>query len=348
MMNLSARPRLRLARPALLTALLLLAGAEASAATGTFGVKTMREPLATREVERSLVLPKGWVELDLGYDLKRGIGKWDSDGDKVLWDSARWNYHTARATVRYGIHPKLEMYWTAPFHVARLQNEKLGTDITDASVGDVGFGASYEIWGKEDPRSSWIATLGYKAPTGSENPGTYIGGPLNMSGFVFTTGTPDLSLATSFKHAFGPVFFVVHASWEHRFSGLALYVIEAESFQFQGRIKPGDRGRADLTAAVQAGPVVPHVGFQAEYRMETRLGTTSPGLDPSKHLVPVAGSDGTAGDLVAGVLVNASRGVDVDIHAIVPLFGQDLQFFPIEDIQPTYGFTFGASVEMRY
>jgi hypothetical protein len=320
----------------------------AFAKTGTFGAKSMREPLATREVERSLVLPKGWVEFDLGYDLKRGVGQWGGDGSLTRWDTARWDYHTARATIRYGIHPKVEMYWTAPFHVAQLTNRKLGTNIQDASFGDVAFGVSWEAWGKDDPRSSWVVSAGYKAPTGSENPGTYIGGPLNVGGFVFTTGTPDLMLGTSFKHSVGPVFFVAGAQYTRRFSGVALYVIETENLQFQGRIKPGDRVRADLTVAAQAGPFVPHAGANFEYRGRTALGTTSGPLNPGKNLKPVADSDGRALDFKGGLLINASRGVDVDLHVDVPLMGEDLQFFPIEDLQPTYGVRYGANVEMRY
>ena len=64
---------------------------------------------------------------------------------------------------------------------------------------------------------------------------------------------------------------------------------------------------------------------------------------------PASSGDRDVGvDAQGGILINASRGVDVDLHVNVPLAGQDLQFFPIEDIQPTYGLTFGGNVEMRY
>ena len=62
----------------------------------------------------------------------------------------------------------------------------------------------------------------------------------------------------------------------------------------------------------------------------------------------VEDSDGWSLDLTPGVVLNLTRGVDVDLAATLPLRGEDLQFFPIEDLEPTRGLTFHGAVELRY
>ena len=81
---------------------------------------------------------------------------------------------------------------------------------------------------------------------------------------------------------------------------------------------------------------------------ETRIGTTSGGIDPGKNLRAVKGSDGMAMDTRVDLTVNITRGFDLNAYALVPLAGEDLQFFPIEDIHPTRGTTIGGTVELRY
>ena len=345
---------------AILPLALLLVAPSAIAGSGAFGVKTMREPLPAHTVERSLLLPKGWLQLDLAYDLHHGTGAWSPDGEVVPFEHADWTYQTERATVSYGLTHQIELSWSIPVHQAHLTNDLLLTDTKDWSPGDPVIGMKYELLdrdpppaiGSNEPRApldhSLALEFAYKAPAGKESPGTYIGGPLNVSGFVFTTGTPDLSMVLAGRKQLGPIGLDGRIGYVRRFSAVTQYLIELENLQFLGRIKPGDQIKTEVRFMVQAGPVVPFVDTAVVYRGITRTGTTSKWPNPNSNLTEVPESDGLQGDLDVGLIVNATRGVDVMLHGKLPVFGEDLQFFPIEDLQPTYGPTFGGSLQVRY
>mgnify|MGYP001375387496 CR=1 FL=1 len=59
------------------------------AEAGGFEAKTMRDSLSTREVERPLVIGKGWLEASLGYAHKTSDGYWDDEGEAVGCDWRR-------------------------------------------------------------------------------------------------------------------------------------------------------------------------------------------------------------------------------------------------------------------
>ena len=98
------------------------------AIAGGFEAKTMRDSLASREVERPLVIGKGWLEASLGADIKNADGYWDAEGKAQEFDRAKWLYSTQRITIRYGIARRAEFWWTLPTHYARLTNNLLETD----------------------------------------------------------------------------------------------------------------------------------------------------------------------------------------------------------------------------
>jgi hypothetical protein len=188
----------------------------------------------------------------------------------------------------------------------------------------------------------------YKGPSGNETPGSYIGGPLNVSRFVFTTGTPDTYLGLAAKKTFGPVAIGGRLGYTKRWSQLVQYLVELETLQFLGRIKPGDLLTAEASVLGQAGPVAIELVPRFGVRGTTAIGTTSPGLNPSKNLDDVAGSGGWTLDIDGRLYVNVTRNFDVIAWGSLPIRGEDLQFFPIEDIHPTLGATFGGVVEVRY
>ena len=49
-----------------------------------------------------------------------------------------------------------------------------------------------------------------------------------------------------------------------------------------------------------------------------------------------------------GAVLNLTRGVDVLVDVRRSIKGEDLQFFPIEQIHPTRGTTFSTALELRY
>lgn len=326
--------------------LALLHGTPVSAAG--FQAKTMRDPLPAREVERNLVIGKGWLELGLSNDLKVATGYWDDEGEAQNFKHAKWTYTTQTATLRYGLARRAELFWSLSTHYVRLSNPLLGTDTEQFGWGDPTFGYAHELFRSTAPTTSLIAHVFYKAPFGEESPGNYIGGPESFSNVVMTTGTPDLGGGVTGKRQIGPFAVTGGMDYVHRFPKAVQYLIETEYHQFQGRIKPGDLVHFDLDVLLQLGPLAVHNSWKVTMRKKTLMGTASPGLFADKNLKPVDGSDGSAVDMTTGVLANVTRGVDLIFDVSVPLSGEDLQFFPIEDIHPTRGTTYRTALELRY
>jgi hypothetical protein len=326
--------------------LALMQGAPAHAAG--FQAKTMRDPLPAREVERNLVIGKGWLELELSNEIKVAEGFWDEEGKEQDFENARWTYTTQRATVRYGLARRAELFWSLPTHYVQLSNPTLGTDTQQFGWGDPSFGYIHELFRSTAPTTSVIAKVFYKAPFADESPGNYIGGADSFTNVVMTTGTPDLGGAVTGKRQIGPFAVTGGMDYVHRFPKSVQYLIETEYHQFQARIKPGDLVHFDMDVMLQLGPLALHNAWRLTMRQETLIGTASPGLFADKNLEPIEGSDGTAVDMTSGLLVNITRGVDFTLDITLPLQGEDLQFFPIEDLHPTRGTTYRTGIELRY
>ena len=99
---------------------------------------------------------------------------------------------------------------------------------------------------------------------------------------------------------------------------------------------------------VQIGPLALHNKWFFCQRMETRIGTASDDLFGAANLKPVAGSDGASIDSQFGAILNVTRGVDISFDVRHSVSGEDLQFFPIEQIHPTRGTTYSTAIELRY
>lgn len=328
-------------------ALLLLELVPGASAAG-LQAKTMRAPLPAVEVERGLTLPRGWLELGVTYEHKLAAGAWSPEGERVEWEDARWLYTTQRLDLRYGISPRAELYWSLPFHYVRLTNEALGTDTSTFGLGDARFGWRVEWLHRSAPTTSVASSLEARLPTGSEAPGSLIGGANTVSTFVLGTGQMDLAFHTGARQQLGPVAVTVDGSYTRRFSGVTQYTVEVEQYQFLGRFKPGDEGRLVVEPGVQAGPVYLAVEGRLRAWLPAAVGTTSAGVLPDGHLEPLAGTGGWAVDVTPSVTANVSRGVDLRAAVGIPVRGEDLSFFPLEEISPTRGLTWSGGVELRY
>lgn len=332
--------------PALLAALLGLLSQSAFGAA--FETKTMRDTLPAREMERPLNMPKGWLEFGLGADVKNATGYWDEQGQPVDFTDATWLYSTQSLAIRYGIARRGELFWTLRTHYAALENPALGTDIRAFGLGDPSFGWRLDLLQRQAPLTSVVAYAVYKAPAANESPGNYTGQANSFTNIVMTTGTPDLTVGIQAKQQLGPAAITLGAGYMNRFSNTVQWLVETENSQFNARIKPGNQVIVDGDLLLQVGPLAPHVGGQLTMRSATRIGQTSAGLFGDRNLEEVEGSDGTALDVSSGAILNITRGVDLDLAVSVPVMGEDLMFFPIEDLQPTRGPTIHGALELRY
>ncbi len=356
--TLQSHRRGRRSAPLLGLAALALFGATAApdAHAAAWEAKTMRESLSAREIERPLIIGKGWVEFGLGTDVKSARGEWDEAGEQVEWsdnvdgdlEGARWLYSTQRLGIRYGVTRRGELYWTVKTHYVSLTNDQLGTDISQFGLGDPHFGYKFELFRSVSPLTSAIVYADYKAPAGNESPGNYVGGPTTFSAVIMTTGTPDAEVGVRGKRQVGPLAIEAGAAYVQRFSNVVQYVIENELNQFSGRIKPGNVTRVDGGLTLGLGPVALQGGAIWQTRAATRIGATAGGLFPAKNLDLAEGSEGWSLDATAGATFNVTRGVDLVGGVNLPVRGEDLMFFPIEDIHPTRGVTYSGTVEFRY
>ena len=325
---------------------LALMGSAAHAAG--FQAKTMRDAFSAREVERGLVLGKGWVQIDLGAAFKPATGYWDSEGEAVDFENAQWLYSTQSLTARYGVTRRGELFWKFKTHYVQLRNDLLGTNISQFGLGDPEFGYTFELFRSIAPITSAVVYGSYKAPFANESPGNYVGGPSTFSAVILTTGTPDLTFGTALKKQLGPAAVTVDAAYVYRTSGVVLYALETDYNQFSTRIKPGNIVRIDGEAMVQVSALAIAGGLTYQQRAAIRIGNTSGGLLPSRNLDAIDGSDGWSLDGDAALTFNLTRGVDLKGGVSVPLRGEDLQFFPIEDIHPTRGITYSGTFAFRY
>ena len=127
-----------------------------------------------------------------------------------------------------------------------------------------------------------------------------------------------------------------------------MYAIETSNNQFQVRIKPGDQVRIRGEVQLQLGPVAVTGAGTYRHQDSTRIGNTSDGLLPSRNLQVYEGSDGWSLDAQAGALAHLTPAIDLRYGANIPVRGEDLMFFPIEDLHPTRGITHTGSFTFRY
>ena len=327
---------------------LALAAWLSPANAGGFEAKTMRAPLSAVEVERPLVIGRGWFEFGFGADVKLGTGRWSDEGEIVPFASADWLHTTERLDLRYGLTRSSEVWMTLPYHYVRLTNDTLGTDTADHGIGEPRFGWKLEWLHDDAPNTSLVSNVSIKAPTGSEAPGTYIGGPNTVSSFVFSTGTTDLDVSVAGRRQFGAIAVTGTVGYTHRFSGVTQWVVETENQQFGGRFKPGSVAHASIEPMVQAGAVALTAGATYQARGVSKVGTTSEGIFYDRQLRTIEGSDGDSLDVSAGVILNVTRTLDVRGKASFPVMGEDLFLFPLESITPTYGPTYSGTVAYRF
>ena len=198
------------------------------------------------------------------------------------------------------------------------------------------------------PMTSVIVYGNYKAPLGNENPGNNTGGANSFSAVILTTGTPDITFGAAMKKAFGPAALLLDAGYTSRASAVPKYMVETNVGQFNARIKPGDVIHVDADVQFQVAMAALQGGISVTQRGATRAGSSSGGISAARNLTEISGSDGWTLDADAGLVLNVTRGVAIIGGVNIPLRGEDLLFFPIEDIHPTRGNTYTGTFAFRY
>lgn len=308
-----------------------------------------RDPLPAREVERPLALPRGWTALDIGYDEHIGRGQWTSDGHVQRFHRFRWAVYTERVRLARGLSRRVEAWWEVPVVEGRLVDDRFpgGRTLLQGGPGDQRVGARIQLLHQEAPSASMALDTWFEVPFARARPGTWVGGSLAPQHLIFGTGTLDWFAGGAFRRAFGPIGVTGTLGWLHRFAGNVPYRFEGEPNLSAIRIAPGDQLRARVEVLLQAGPFVLATTPSLRYRMVTRVGAPAGLFAGNGGLQQVRGSAGSEVDLRFDLRVQLSRGLAVGVYYTRPLRGEDLDFFPIEALEPTFGPDLGACVQAR-
>lgn len=329
--------------------LLLLCAGPAFAAG--FQAGNAHAAMATTEVERSLILARGWTEIEVGVGFKSTSGYWAEDGSKATFTgkdgaAARWLYSTEHLGIRYGITRYAEIYANVPFHYVRLTNPPEGGDASRFGLGDPNLGWKIEWFRKHAPTASVISDLFVRVPVAGGSPGSSLGGTDAEGNLPLSTGTVAIGIELAGKQQFGPLALTGGVGYTHSFAGITEYGLEVAGAAISGEFKPGDEVRLRLAPVIQFGPLA--VGTEIRYVQRAFAAISTANGPAPRALVPLDGSDGWALDLAPELTANVTRGVDLHAAVAIPVRGEDVMYFPLEDLTPTRGLTWSGSVEIRY
>lgn len=282
----------------------------AQVAAAGLHAKPSRAPLPAREVERGLVLPKGWTEV--GVDLARKVAdeRWTASGATEVAPAryARW---TQVVRLRHGVAPGLELWVTVPWHQARLGSASV------AGLGDAAFGARIGLGDREPPRRALALELAWESASATEVP------------IALGVGTPECEIALAGRAEIGALALSARGGYAARLPGPVRWL--------PGTIDPGDLVRGRLDARFQFGPFV----ALAQPTVTARGDTVVSG-------VRARDSGGIAVDVRVGGLVALTRAVEVGFDRAWPLIGQDAEFWTVDELHPMRGATWTAAWVVRF
>lgn len=150
--------------------------------------KRSRAPFSALEVERSLVLPKGWFEIALVHLSGRG------EMDTADGLSGSWAVHGQELSARVGLARRLELFAALPVH------EVPGEGV----MGDASFGGRWELAGTDLPSTSLAVELGFGGASGRNPPvlGWVQDGEISLT---FIGGHPSGWVSSAVRRQFGPL-----------------------------------------------------------------------------------------------------------------------------------------------
>lgn len=320
--------------------------------SAAFQTKTMRSDMPLTEVERALVLGKGWLEFGFDYSAKFTMGAFDDSYRYKKWDNGTlFSYHTAKLEINYGITRNCELYIHLPYLIENLRND-FGTNTTSYGFGDMNAGWLFQIYrSAPDKELVSIATrLFMKGPSGEESPGTYFGGPLDFSRFINTTACYNLGGGIEGKMKFHHLALQLKGGYITKFSSDAMYVADMVYRWTNGRIDPGDEIYGSIGILNQLTRLIClGLDFDASYHFKTRIGTSSSRPIPSMKLDPVEGSEGLFLFAYPRIVLNLKQCLDLHLFGGVPIIGRNSDlFWPIEELSPSAGYTAGVNLYFRY
>ncbi len=323
-------------------AILMCAMSSVSTA-GPFTPKTMQGELAVSEVERTLVVPKGWLEFGLMVDTKRSVTYRGSDGvERAHPNGFAWSHSRLWLDVKQGFSPRVSLYAKLPIVRSSLQ-PVIGRPTTTMAMGDAHTGLIYQPWLASPHSVAFSVDL--KSPSGVEwTEGTGASG--DTQSFLTGTGLTSLAAFTHVKGVLGPSVSTTAAlGYIRKFPGVVGYVAEVGGFG-NGVLNAGDEVNLHVQMTGQLGSRIWLRG-KADYRYLTETWIGVNGALGSRIMRPVRHSAG--GWLVgeAAVGIEPTNRWTIEMRVNRDLMGGDSRPFAhlgLEELspQPGMGIAIGA------
>ncbi|MCB9676713.1 MAG: hypothetical protein H6737_16470 [Alphaproteobacteria bacterium] len=327
----------------------LLAAILPTAHGGVFNTKTMHADWPERQAQHEHVLPKGWMQVEIGLDNKTTHSFRDEEGTKLRYDDeVAWSYSRMWLRFDQGFSRRIRLYMHVPWVEARLRNDH-GTLVVTRALGDIHTGAVFQpVIGK---RLAIAAKIDVKAPSGVEWPGNFIGGPTGTHSFLTGTGVTNVGL-----HALGRLLVVdwlafrIDAAYVWKVPGIVGYVIERDGFG-NGWLDAGDE-------LVAHGSMVHNWtrdfalsgDIRASYRTTYRIGTSGPSVWKA-NLSPMENTAGGFLDLGMAASWEPNPHVELKAHFRSQVLGADTTHFAalgLEEYSPQPGTELGAGAVVRW
>ncbi len=299
-----------------------------AAAWAGFGVRTSREPLPSREIEKSVTLPKGWTELELDLARAGARDAFDSDGTPVPLD-VPWRTTRAAATLRYGLAPGWEVFGTVPLMLAEPDPD----GPVQAGFSTVEVGTRVALQRSEAPFHSIGVGLVGRMPLGFAG-GDLVGGER----VPLTTGTGDVQLQLDARRAWSGLRIELSLTAMHRFAGRARWVNGGAG----GRVQPGAVATAQLEGLVQAGPLAFGPAIRSVARAAVKV------ADDDDRWIPVRRSGGGSIDTGGRMLVNLTRGFELEARLHWVVVGEDRDFVRLDELHPARTRTAALAARIRW
>ncbi|MEC7949265.1 MAG: hypothetical protein VX265_16970 [Myxococcota bacterium] len=316
---------------------------------GPFTPKTMIGPWPERQVDQTLVLPKGWLQLAVTGDHKVATRTRDRGGvSRDMEPGVSFRYARTWLRVDQGFSRRVRLYAHAPLVRAALVRDG-ETAVATTALGDVRGGFVVQPW--LDARVLGAVQVELKAPTGVEWPGGVTGGAGNTSSFLTGTGTTDLNVTAHGQLGLGSIGRLRgQAGYDARLPGIVGYVVEVDGMA-NGWLNPGDVWRVRLEGTAQVGSdVAVTAGGTARFVGWYRSGTSGPSVWRAE-LYDIPASYGNFFDVDGRVSFEPVPHFEVAAVAGYQLRGGYTGVFShlgLDDYSPLPGVTVGLDLVTRW
>jgi len=325
----------------------LIAGWAGIAQAGPFTQKSSQGEAPETQVDRRLVLPRGWLELGVRADSKSSNAYRDGQGRRKQRES-NWRYSRGWLDVRQGFSKRITLYGSMPWVMAEL-SPQAGTVTRTVAMGDAHIGLVAEPWNWEEVGLGFSMDL--KAPSGVEWPGDVVSGPDQVSSFLTGTGTSNFAVQALGRAVIADRIGVrAGVGYVHKFAGVVGYVVQDDGFG-NGWIDPGDEIRLDADATGQIiDSLALSLGARWSRRSAYKMGVSGPGTT-RRVMSELPGGAGSFLDARVGLSWEPSDHWELHAHGARDVAGSDTRVFShlgLEEFSPQPGIEAGMGVRVRW